>query len=137
MKYDTQRRMFFYLRQHGIDEETRHNMIFDITGGRSSSARDLTDEEAEKIIRSVRQGTPGDRIRKAIFSVCYEMDIINKKMTNAAKLAAINQYIQNSSKIGVKKDLNAYTPPELQKLYYQFRVFLKWYLSKKTILKHS
>ena len=123
-------------------QDLKENLVFEVTNGRTEHLSDLTNSEADELIKHLNdrmkpaapvakpQAKQGDKIRKTIFHCAYEMRLINNRMTNEEKVATINGYIAGHEKIGLKKKLNEYTIPELQALCFQFSVFLKHFLTK-------
>lgn len=115
----------------------KDDIVSGYTNGRTIHASDLSEVELKSLIESlqkpVKKAAPdkGDKIRKGIFHIAYQMDIISAEMTSAEKTARIEEYIQKHEKMGNKKHLNEYSVPELQKLFHQFKINLVWYLNKK------
>ena len=73
-------------RQHGWDEDTYRNLIHQYSGGRTTSSKELTKEEATALIRQFL-GT--DRVKrsdwlerqaiiKAIYALSFEVSFLNK-----------------------------------------------------------
>ena len=117
--------------------DLKDEIVFGYTNGRTIHASDLSEVELKSLIESLqkpdKKAAPnkGDKIRKGVFHIAYQMDIISAEMTSAEKTARIEDYIQKHEKMGNKKHLNEYSVPELQKLFHQFKIYLVWYLNKK------
>ena len=118
-------------------EQHKETMCFSVSGGRTSHLSDLNIDEISFLINKLQGKTSdspatfkmGNKIRRSIFSLAHQLNVINSVMTNADKIKAINEYIEKHEKIGVKKKFNSYTVKELQNLHYQFEVFLKYKLT--------
>lgn len=122
------------LHRHKIVEQKR-DLIYIYSQGRTDRTLEMKPEELEKLISSLSGNEPYEQknhVRRGIFSFCYTMNIINNSMSNQQKTDTINAYIDAHPKIGIKKHLNAYTLPELQNLFWQFKVFAEYYLTKTT-----
>lgn len=112
------------LNQMGMIEE-KGNLVYSISGGRTTSSRELTKDEARLFIQYLSENDPNERMRRKVFALAYESGIIwgdtpgDKKM-NAAK---INQFLLRSGT--VKKELNKLNKSELVKVVSQFEQIIK------------
>lgn len=115
--------------------DTKKYLVLEVSQGRTEHSKELFDIELNRLIFDLQNKInnitiKGDRTRKSIMSMCYTMNLITNNMTNAQKLAAIDKYIVEHTKIGNKKPLMKYSVKELNKLHHQFEVFTAHYLSK-------
>ncbi len=100
--------------------DTKVDFICIISNGRATSTKDLTLDEARKLIEHLAKFDGNDKMRKKVFALAYEAGIIwgdtpdDKKM-NAAKL---DKFLKERG--AVKKSLNALTKEELIKVVNQF-----------------
>ena len=64
-------------RQHGMDEETYRSMLHEASNGRTSSTKELTQEEAfrliDKLVRQTSNDVACDRMRKKIIGMAREL----------------------------------------------------------------
>lgn len=107
-------------------------LVSSFTDGRAESSRDMTEEEAQALIKFIqsggKQGDSADRMRKKILSYCHQM----LWYTEQGKLnyKAIDEYC---IKYGHKhKPLNDYTEKELPVLVSQFETMFNGYLKQST-----
>lgn len=118
----------------GIDKETKENMIYNLTGGRTSSAGDLMFLEAKLLIETLQKQvqsmtstkasfTPktkeelsNNKMRKAILSCCYTMHWTDNDGVDYERLDAF--LLENGK---VKKKLNDLTHEELVLVVTQFK----------------
>ena len=109
------------LGQQGIDEETRHEMVYRFTGGRTTSIRDLTGKELEEFC---------NRLQNQVTSADMEILMRQKRSTvltiatrtgikEANSWSKFNHWMENSSIF--KKPLNQYSFEDLDQLIRQFR----------------
>jgi hypothetical protein len=120
-----------------IDAETKAEMVFKCTGGRSKSSADMLIHECTDLIGKLQLMADGkspqkqfnaaeDKMRKKILSICYEM-----QWTLAGKLDwnRINFWLKKFGYLH-KEELNDYKEAELPKLVTQFENLLKSYYAK-------
>ncbi|HTK20409.1 MAG TPA: hypothetical protein VL442_12865 [Mucilaginibacter sp.] len=105
--------------------DNKREIIYQLTEGRTTSAKDLTLDEARRLISSLEGYNPNERIKGAIFSLAYKAEIIygeseTDKRMNTAKL---NAWIKERG--AVKKHLNEMNYSELVKVQRQFEAMLK------------
>lgn len=127
--------------QIGEDPDSyKREMILFISSGRTESRKEITYQEADTLIRmlNAKKSTafrnnydPADKCRKTIMYYAFMMGVINDRMSNGEKIASINSFIDNHSKIGDKRKLNDYDLVGLRKLVYQFEIFYKHYIKKQ------
>lgn len=109
------------LGQQGIDDDTRHEMVYNFTAGRTSSIRDLTGKELEDFC---------NRLQNRVESADKEILMRQKRsvvLTIASRTGIkkpdswteFNRWMQNNSVL--KKPLNEYSFDELDELTRQFR----------------
>ncbi len=112
------------LNQLGLLEE-KARFISDVSNGRTQSSRQLTFSEARVLIQHLKTDDSGEKMRKKIFALAYEAQMIwgeteeDKKM-NGVKL---KEFIK--AKGAVKKELNKMTNAELVKTVSQFEQIVK------------
>ncbi len=100
--------------------DQKQEMVYAMTDGRTTSSKDLSMDEARKLISNLAKYDPKERQKNLIFSLAYKAGIIygesdaDKKM-NAAKL---NMFLKERGV--VKKELNQMNFDELVKVHRQF-----------------
>jgi hypothetical protein len=100
--------------------EQKAEIVYNLTSGRTQSTKELTIDEARRLITNLAQYDPNEKLKSLIFSLAYQADIIygdtpeDKKM-NAAKL---NFFLKNKGT--VKLELNEMNYKELVKTQRQF-----------------
>jgi hypothetical protein len=115
----TIRQAMTLLGQQGIDDETRHEMIYRFTGGRTTSIRDLSTKELEQFCNRLQEKTADREIlmrqkRSVVLTLATRTGIKEPdSWTN------FNRWMLNSSKY--KKALTEYDFEELDELTAQFR----------------
>lgn len=137
-------RLHALLTQRGL-MDSKAELVEEYTQGRIVHSSEMTAGEAAGLIISLADGlhTPspsqegnayppaGNKIRRAIMSMAYTLEVINKSMSNTEKVAAIDEYVADHPKTGIKhKPLSEMTVAELQALHYQFERFLMSKLNK-------
>lgn len=123
-------RLHALLAKIGIDKETKQQMIYDLTGGRTSSAGDLMFMEAKELIDKLQKSQPGvthnnkpiskeaesnQKMRRAILSRCYTLHWTNNDGVDYDRL---NNFLITHG--AVKKKLNDLNHDELVKVVTQF-----------------
>ena len=129
------RKLHLLLNKAGLMEEKPELVSF-YTNGRTSSSRELSFQEAEKLIRyleSITQGktapTPADKadkMRKKVISVCYELGWIepsDEPEERRINMAVIDSFLKQRGYL--KKPLNDFTEKELPRLVTQFKQILE------------
>lgn len=139
LDYSKIKQIYAVLNSIGIRDQ-KDDLVSDVTSGRTTSIKELTDLEATELISHLRtfidqpkprfETKPGNQIRRSIFSMSYTMGIINKQMNNADKIAAIDKFIMDHPKTGECKPILEMTVTELQALHYQFERFMMHKLEK-------
>lgn len=100
--------------------DSKVEFVYNVSGGRATSTKDLTMDEARRLIEHLAKFDGNDKMRKKVFALAYEAGIIwgdtpeDKKM-NAAKL---DKFLKERG--AVKKSLNALNKEELIKVVSQF-----------------
>jgi hypothetical protein len=108
----------------GITEQ-KIEIVYNLTNGRAESTKELTIEEARRLIINLAEYDPSERQKSLIFSLAYQAGIIygstadDKKM-NAAKL---NMFLKERG--AVKKKLNAMNYADLIKVHRQFEAMVR------------
>ncbi len=105
--------------------DQKPEIVYNLTDGRTESTKDLTIDEARKLISNLAEYSPCERQKSLIFSLGYKAGILygtskDDKKINAAKL---NLFLKERG--AVKKDLNAMTYDELVKTHRQFEAMVK------------
>lgn len=117
-----------------ISKENRAVIVDSITKGRSSSAGNLTFQEAIDVIKYLENmqkekkvdNSPENKMRRKILSICYEMQWSENGKIDWKRL---NGWLLKYGYL--KKPLNDYTYQELPKLITQFEQLLKDYYAKR------
>jgi hypothetical protein len=105
--------------------EQKAEIVYNLTSGRTQSTKELTIDEARRLITNLAQYDPNEKLKSLIFSLAYQADIIygdtpeDKKM-NAAKL---NFFLKNKGT--VKLELNEMNYKELVKTQRQFEAIAR------------
>jgi hypothetical protein len=106
-----------------IDQKAE--IVYNLTDGRTESSKQLTIDEARRLITNLAEYDPTERLKSLVFSLAYQAGIIygsskdDKKM-NAAKL---NLFLRERG--AVKKDLNEMKYKELVSVHRQFEAIVK------------
>ena len=124
-----------------IDGESKRDMVFAFTNGRTDKSSEMNKEECQQMInvlikRSAReklsQNTLTNRLRRKVFTLFYELDWISSDMTSSEKMTIINDWIVTKTATD-KDDLNKLTEPELRQLLVQLHAVKRNYAVKKKI----
>jgi hypothetical protein len=112
-------------------QDQKEELCAQVSGGRTTHVSELLSLEALQLINhlntlSKEAYSPSDRMRKKIFSFCYDM-----KMTKGGKADKAAIYKLVAKKGYLNKPLNAYTEKELPTLVTQIERIRDHYLSKK------
>lgn len=123
------RQFMAVLTKHGLnDDETRHNLVYEWTNGRTCSSKEMYDYEAEFIVKSLESRmTDAARERAVVENVMKE-----KRSIVLAIAGRVGFFPENSSNFDYfngwmvknsifKKPLWEYKIDELDKLHAQFR----------------
>lgn len=110
------------LSKMGLDHK-RRDIIDGFTGGRSTSSRDLTFDEAAEMISHLKSMDPDEhkagKMRRKIISMAHELHW-HRPGSNSVDMRRLDEWCK---KFGYgKKPLNSYTPSELPKLVTQFEM---------------
>lgn len=100
-----------------LDNDTKEELIYVHTDGRSTSIRDLRFEEADKVIKSLVSGsvqyhTPKEKMVRKILSMAHEMNWELK--TGKIDMERVNNWCVNYGYL--HKPLDQYTGRELPQL---------------------
>ena len=118
-------------------QDMKRELIANATDGRTDRTKQMSNVEICELIaylnKEQKTEIKGNKIRRSIMSMCYQIGVISSEMSNEEKIAEIDKYIKSHPKT---KDLEmksfVFLPvAELQKLHYQFEVFLKCKLQGK------
>jgi hypothetical protein len=109
----------------GLSDHDKYNMIFTLTNERTISSKQLTMEEAKRLIQHLCQADPKERLKSPVISLAYKCNILygdtpEDKKINMAKL---NQFLMTRG--AVKKNLNYLTYAELMQVKRQFEAMNK------------
>ena len=111
------------LTKAGIEDDDRHDLIEQFTGGRTRSSKDLTSAEAYKLITTIsgrQEKKIQDEIKKllrSIYMLSMKISFLNKDYSNATdedyelNKAKINMFARSKSK--AQKNVSAMTLSEL------------------------
>ncbi|MCK6649816.1 MAG: hypothetical protein L6Q66_09180 [Bacteroidia bacterium] len=116
----------------GIDEETKADLVAQVSEGRERSSRNLTYNECDKLIKHLQSlvsenHDKSNRMRRKILSICHEM-----KWTLPGSKLDWNKINNWLLKYGyLHKPLNDYTAKELPSLVSQFEGLLNHYYAKR------
>ena len=108
----------------GITEQ-KIEIVYNLTNGRTQSTKDLTIDEARRLITSLAEYDPCERQKSLIFSLAYQAGIIYGSTTDDKKMntAKLNMFLKERG--AVKKELNAMNFSELVKTHRQFEAMVK------------
>lgn len=115
-----------------LDKETKAAMVESFSGGRCSSSKYLTKDEARAMLMKLNDLQPIDpamaRMKNKIFYYAHEMGWV--KVNKAGKVVADGERVDNwcLNYSYLKKKLNNYTYKELPKLVSQFEAVYKHFL---------
>lgn len=114
-----------------IDKETKEDLVYTFTQGRSASSSDMSVDECQSLIGYLEYTKPrktdkANKQRKKILSICHEMDWrVNEKVD----FKRLEDYLLKYGYL--HKPLNDYTEDELPTLVTQFQNLLKSYYAKR------
>lgn len=118
-------------------QDMKRDIIAGATDGRTDRTKKMSKIELAFLINSLnisqsqQDYKKGNKIRRSIMSMSYQLEIINSLMSNEEKITEIEKYIKSHPKTKALKSFVSLTVQELQKLHYQFEVFLKCKLQGK------
>ncbi len=131
-------RLHALLNELGVDSETKREMVFNYTNGRTTSTKELTIDECNELINSLekvlfksQKQPPRERAdahqkaRRKIFILMYDCGFIDSRMTTKQKIAIINRWIANKTKFGC--EFNSLTLEELSKFATQLQAVKRNY----------
>ena len=139
------RRLYSLFRETGT-EKYRHDLVFSFANGRTENSADLTDLEAQALIKHLEEQLgpgavgshtksqtifEGQKMRRRILSLCYTMGLTtwNKdKSKSEVDFERLNSWMKHYSYL--HKPLNDYSYKELQRLVKQFEHVAKETLSQ-------
>lgn len=101
-----------------VDE--KEELVYTISDGRTTSSKELSMDEARRLIMNLAEYDPRERQKSLIFSLAYRAGIIYGE-TDADKkinVAKLNMFLKERG--AVKKELNRMTQEELVKVHRQF-----------------
>lgn len=123
----TPRQLMTLFSKLGTDDDTRHDMIFRFTGGRTQSTRQLTDREIETLVGWLQEQLPMKGLtsdRDLDLAIRRKRSLVLKLATETGIKASDSWHRFNAwmLKYSVeKKPLNRYNYEELDGLIRQFR----------------
>jgi hypothetical protein len=105
--------------------DQKASIILNFTDGRTQSSKQLTIDEARRLITNLAEYDPNERLRSVIFSLAYQAGIIygssaDDKRMNTAKL---NLFLKERG--AVKLELNQMHYRDLIKVHRQFEAIVK------------
>jgi len=135
----TNKRLYALITELGIDTETKEDMIYNFTNGRTIHSSELTEFEARQLIEKLspvnnraensrKLGEMNQQLRRNIFKLMYDIGLINSQMDNDAKVKYINGWIKG--KMRLDKELNALTFDELTLFIRQLQAVRRNYVEK-------
>ncbi len=96
----------------GIDGETKADMVFDFTNGRTEHSSEMTVTECKQMIEALsgKNNRPKPRYqrfnndleqqaRRTIFRLMYDCGFINNRMSSAEKVSVINAWIKKKTNL--------------------------------------
>lgn len=112
------------LNQLGLTD-SKKEVVWQISKGRTESTKDLSIQEAKALIQGLSEFSPIERMKSLVFSLAYQTGIIygdtaEDKRINVAKL---NLFLRERGT--VKKELNEMDYTELVKVHSQFQGILR------------
>lgn len=120
-----------------LDQETKEDMIYNLTDARTTRIRDLNETEARHLIKTLTEQaplpvTPEDKMRRKIISLAHEM---RWEISNAERKKGKSQPVDMGRIDGwciqygyLKKPLDQHNLQELPRLVTQFEKVYKDYL---------
>lgn len=120
--------LYLLLNKLNIDAETKEQMVYNYTNGRTVHSSAMDREECEKLIVALQNQSkgiiaddPADKMRKKILSICHELEweMPGGKINFERLSAWLTKYGY------LHKALNEYTKEELPVLVTQFEKLLK------------
>lgn len=114
-----------------LDSETKEELIYTHTDGRTTSIRGLSKQEAAQVITSLSSGhnveqSPAAKMRRKILSMAHEL---NWKLPGGRiDMQHVNDWCSTYGYL--KKDLDRYTESELPTLVTQFEAAYLTHLKK-------
>ena len=114
-----------------LDTDTKEDLIYTHTDGRSTRIRDLYFHEADAVIKMLTSGTheaqsPAAKMRRKIISMAHELSW--KLPSGKISMDSINSWCRTYGYL--KKPLDEYTERELPALVTQFETAYVTYLKK-------
>ena len=113
-------------RQLGMDDENRHNFISHFTQGRTSSTKELTMDEARKLLDDLGKEhretyqREAKQVCKQIYALSFQISFLNKGFDNGStedfemNKAKINMFCRNNTRF--HKNLTEMTLKELKEV---------------------
>lgn len=132
MNHNKRMRLFAVLSKLGLNnDDSRRTIIYGFTGGRTNSTKELSNYEADELIRHLESDEyrKGDKMRKKIISMAREMNwqyIREGKLV--ADMNAIDTWCVSRGKF--HKELMKHNNKELAELVTQFEIMYKKHLFK-------
>lgn len=118
--------IMIHVRRLKLDKD---ELVYGASGGRTTSLRELTSDEARQLLSNLFETDPAQPMRKKIFSMAHEMRWVQSN--NPGKVDS-NRLDQVLIKFGyLHKPLMQYKYEELPRLVTQVENMLASYLNKK------
>ncbi len=134
---DQNRRLHALKGELMLDHEVFEDLVYQFTGGRETSSKEMLMEECQAMINHLSlltkdkgvspEAARADKMRKKIISICHEMNL--KLDSGKIDMHRVNYVCQESTYL--KKKLDQYTLSELPKLVTQFEQILKSFYAKR------
>ena len=124
------RKLMTLLSKAGVDDDTRHEMIYRITNGRTKSSKELTTDELKELINlftsNYKENTR--RLRSEILAIATRTGIHDPSNWDKFNAFMIHRSIKH-------KPLNEYSLDELKELRRQFRAIERKQKQQKPAFK--
>ncbi len=105
------KRLHFLLAKLGIDKYTCSDMVFNFTGGRTTSSAELTINECNTLIKKLEAALYKDikkqnrqiadlrqKARRTVFKLMYDCGFLDSSMNNTEKVNIINAFIKQRTR---------------------------------------
>lgn len=108
----------------GMDDDARHDCISSFTDGRTQSSKELSFDEARRLLASLNEDQAekareeAKKLVKAIFCLSFQISFLNKGYANDTQeefqmnIAKLNVFAR--SKSAARKNVSEMYPPELK-----------------------
>ena len=112
------------LNKLGLTDQ-KAEIMYNFSNGRTQSSKELTADEARRLISSLCEYDPQERLKSLIFSLGYQSGILYGSTSTDKKInvAKLNLFLKERG--AVKKELNAMNYTELIRTHRQFEAIVK------------